>query len=200
MHSQDLSWCSRDLKTFCLPVCSSGLRRGAIQFTEQERITKLIIFIQQASGTGCSCLTFWVCLFYFTRKTLSMALRCLLFILISKWFWIPCFLFCFRTSWKIVLNTAFVYSKRNIYNKIICRKIFKKLGISVCLFLKMAGSSCSRWLVWMGVWDVTETGVSTVGTLEDFIFGTQGMPLVNKLSNKSTLNIVVMLSFKRLSS
>lgn len=52
----------------------------------------------------------------------------------------------------------------------------------------------------MGVWDVTETGVSTVGTLEDFIFGTQGMPLVNKLSNKSTLNIIVMLSFKRLSS
>lgn len=52
----------------------------------------------------------------------------------------------------------------------------------------------------MGVWDVTETGVSTVGTLEDLIFGTQGMPLVNKLSNKSTLNIVVMLSFKRLSS
>lgn len=51
-----------------------------------------------------------------------------------------------------------------------------------------------------GVWDVTETGVSTVGTLEDFIFGTQGMPLVNKLSNKSTLNIIVMLSFKRLSS
>lgn len=133
MHSQGLSWCSWDLKTFCLPVCSSGLRRGAIQFTEQERITKLIIFIQQASGNGCSCLTFWACLFYFTRKTLSMALRCLLFILISKWFWIPCFLFCFRTSWKIVLNAAFVYSKRNIYNKIICRKIFKKLGISVSL-------------------------------------------------------------------
>lgn len=40
-----------------------------------------------------------------------------------------------------MLNAAFVYSKRNIYNKIICRKIFKKLGNSVSLFLKVAGST-----------------------------------------------------------
>lgn len=47
----------------------------------------------------------------------------------------------------------------------------------------------------MGVWDVTKIGVSTVGTLENFIFGAQGMPLINKLSNKITLNIIVNASF-----
>lgn len=34
-----------------------------------------------------------------------------------------------------MLNAVFVYSKKNIYNKIICRKIFKKLENFVFLLL-----------------------------------------------------------------
>lgn len=50
-------------------------------------------------------------------------------------------------------------------------------------------------IAWVGVWDVPKIGVSTVGKCVDFIFGTQGMTLVNKLSNKITLNVTVNVFF-----
>lgn len=50
-------------------------------------------------------------------------------------------------------------------------------------------------IAWVGVWDVPKIGVSTVGKCVDFIFRTQGMTLVNKLSNKITLNVTVNVFF-----
>jgi hypothetical protein len=35
----------------------------------------------------------------------------------------------------MVLNAVLFIPRKNIYNKIICRKMFKKLGNSVCLLL-----------------------------------------------------------------
>lgn len=44
---------------------------------------------------------------------------------------------------------------------------------------------------------MSQSGVSTAGKCVDFRFGTQGMTLVNKQSNKITLNIIVNAFFKK---
>lgn len=50
----------------------------------------------------------------------------------------------------------------------------------------------------VGIWAwMSQSGVGTAGKCVDFLFGTQGMTLANKLSNKITLNIIVNAFFKK---
>lgn len=63
--------------------------------------------------------------------------------------------------------------------------------------MKIAGNSQSL-IARVGIWAwMSQSGVSTAGKYVDFIFGTQGMTLVNKLSNKITLNLIVNAFFKK---